>query len=78
MCGIDVMESWTDLRRVGYDILPNDGYLSVNPSKMPGTDADKIPVRLLLPQNEYTTNSENALKQGTIKQFETKIFWDAN
>ncbi|HTJ50727.1 MAG TPA: SusD/RagB family nutrient-binding outer membrane lipoprotein [Cyclobacteriaceae bacterium] len=78
MCGIDVMESWTDLRRVGYDILPNDGYLSVNPSKMPGTDSDKIPVRLLLPQNEYTTNSENALKQGTIKQFETKIFWDAN
>jgi hypothetical protein len=78
LCGIDVMESWTDMRRVGYDILPTEDYISVNPSKMNGTDTDKIPLRLLLPQNEYTTNSENALKQGTIKQFETKIFWDAN
>ncbi|HEY8936449.1 MAG TPA: SusD/RagB family nutrient-binding outer membrane lipoprotein [Cyclobacteriaceae bacterium] len=73
MCGIDVLESWTDLRRIGYDILP-DGYISVNPSIL----KDEVPSRLLLPQNEYTTNSENALKQGTINQFTSKIFWDVN
>jgi len=73
MCGIDVMEAWTDLRRIGYDILP-EGFLTNNVSRL----QDEVPNRLLLPQNEYTTNSENALKEGTIDQFTTKIFWDVN
>lgn len=73
LAGIGPIEAWTDLRRVGFDIIP-EGYVTVNPGKVSPT----IPIRLLYPQNEYTTNATNANAQGTINQFTSKIFWDVN
>jgi hypothetical protein len=74
MAGTDPLESWTDLRRLGFDVLPDDGYITVNPGKVSNT----IPIRLPYAQNEYTTNGTNANAQGTIDPFTSKIFWDVN
>jgi hypothetical protein len=68
MCCIDPLEAWADERRLHF--LP-EGYISVNPSRI----SDVLPVRLLYPQSEYTTNSENVKAQGEINQFTSKIFW---
>ena len=68
MCCIDPREAWADERRLHF--LP-DGFISVNPNRISNT----LPLRLLYPQSEYTTNGENVLKEGTINQFTTKIFW---
>ncbi|HEY9044564.1 MAG TPA: SusD/RagB family nutrient-binding outer membrane lipoprotein [Ohtaekwangia sp.] len=73
MAGIAPLEAWSDLRRLGFDIIP-EGYITVNPS----TVSQTIPIRLLYPQNEYTTNAANANAQGDINQFTSKIFWDVN
>jgi len=73
MAGIAPLEAWSDLRRLGFDIIPS-GYITVNP----GAVSTTIPVRLLYPQNEYTTNATNANAQGTINQFTSRIFWDVN
>jgi hypothetical protein len=67
--GVDPLESYSDQRRL--DFLPA-GYISVNPSRV----SNKLPLRLLYPQSEYTTNSENVLKEGTIDPFSTKLFWE--
>jgi hypothetical protein len=69
LAGIDPLEAWSDLRRL--DMIPNKGYISVNPGKLRNT----VPVRLLYPQSEYTTNATNANAQGTINQFDSKLFW---
>jgi hypothetical protein len=66
---IDPREAWADERRLHF--MPDDGFISVNPSRL----SDELPLRLLYPQSEYTTNSENVLAEGTINQFTTKIFW---
>jgi hypothetical protein len=68
--GIDPLESYSDIRRL--DFLTDKSYISLNPSRI----SDKLPVRLLYPQSEYTTNGENVLKQGTIDPFNSKLFWD--
>ena len=68
MCCIDPREAWADQRRLNF--LP-DGFISVNPNRI----SNKLPLRLLYPQSEYTTNSESVLKEGTINQFTSKIFW---
>jgi len=83
MCGIASLEAWSDLRRIGFDIIPatvpatpsGTPYYSVNPGVV-GSGA--IPVRLLYAQSEYTTNADNVNAQGTINQFTSKIFWDVN
>lgn len=69
LAGIDPLEAWSDLRRINY--FPNNGYLSVNPSRISNT----LPVRLLYPQSEYTTNSTNVGAEGTINLFSSKLFW---
>jgi hypothetical protein len=69
LAGIDPVEAWSDLRRL--NMIPNNGYISVNPAKVSNT----LPVRLLYPQSEYTTNSENVNAEGTINAFTSKIFW---
>jgi hypothetical protein len=69
VCAIDPVESWSDLRRL--NMIPDKGYISVNPSRL----ANNLPVRLLYPQSEYTTNGSNVRAQGTINQFTSKIFW---
>jgi hypothetical protein len=68
MSCIDPLEAWADQRRLHF--LPA-GFISVNPSRISNT----LPVRLLYPQSEYTTNSENVNAQGTINQFTSKLFW---
>lgn len=69
LAGIDPLESWADLRRL--NMIPDNGYISVNPSRR----ANSLPVRLLYPQSEYTTNAESVNAQGTINPYTSKIFW---
>jgi hypothetical protein len=74
MNSIDPIEAYSDLRRL--DMIPDKGYLSVNPSRHAG---NKLPNRLLYPQEEYTLNFANVSAQGDINKdniFTTaKIFW---
>ncbi len=67
-CCIDPLESWADQRRLHF--LP-PGFISASTSKISNT----LPVRLLYPQSEYTTNASSVSKEGTINQFTSKIFW---
>lgn len=67
--GIDPQESFADQNRLHF--LPDNDYISLNPSRISNT----IPVRLLYPQSEYTTNGDNVQKEGTINQFTSKLFW---
>ncbi len=82
--GIDPLESWSDERRLhmlellsdedtplGFSIDEGASYISANPSKISPT----IPIRLLYPQTEYTTNNANVSAQGNVDQFGSKIFW---
>jgi hypothetical protein len=41
----------------------------------PGKISSVLPVRLLYPQSEYTTNAANVQAQGTIDPFTSKLFW---
>ncbi|HEX6428110.1 MAG TPA: SusD/RagB family nutrient-binding outer membrane lipoprotein [Niastella sp.] len=69
LCAIDPVESWSDLRRL--NMIPGKGYISDNPGKL----SSSLPVRLLYPQSEYTTNGANVRAHAPKDQFETKIFW---
>jgi len=73
MCGIAPLEAWSDLRRIGFDIIPT-GYFTKNP----GATTTTIPIRLLYAQSEYTSNATNVGAEGKIDQFTSKIFWDVN
>lgn len=68
-CGIDPLESWCDQRRLHF--LTDNSYISVNPSRISNT----LPVRLLYPQTEYTTNAQSVQAEGNINLFSSKIFW---
>ncbi|MDP4246470.1 MAG: SusD/RagB family nutrient-binding outer membrane lipoprotein [Bacteroidota bacterium] len=72
LVGIDPLEAYSDIRRL--NILTDNSYISAAPGKL----SNSIPVRLLYPQSEYTSNSTNVLKEGTISPFTSKIFWDTN
>ena len=61
-------EAWCDYRRTG---LPANIPLSVSPS----VDVLAIPLRILYPISEYTTNTANVNAQGTIDHHTSKIFW---
>ena len=66
--GVNAMEAWTEYRRTGYPkILPA--------SLSPSVTRNQIPYRGLYPQVEYDVNSANVLDQGSISQFDSKIFW---
>jgi len=67
--GVDAVESYADIRRLNF--LSDDSYISLNPARV----SDALPVRLLYPQSEYTSNSENVLKEGSINAFTSKLFW---
>ncbi len=68
-CGVDPLESYSDERRLHF--LPA-GYISTNPAKV----ANSLPLRLLYPQSEYTTNGVNAQAQGNIDAYSSKLFWE--
>jgi Starch-binding associating with outer membrane len=67
--GVTPFEIWADYRRLG---LPADIPLSISPYKAGNT----VPVRLLYPVSEYTTNTANVNAQGNIDYNTTKIFWN--
>lgn len=67
-CGIDPLESYSDERRLHF--LPA-GYISENPAA-----ASSLPLRLLYPQSEYTTNSVSVQEEGDIDPYSTKLFWE--
>ncbi len=74
---INPLEVWTDWRRT--DIIyggGNSGY-ATGPklSVSPGVGSNKIPTRLMYPQNEYNYNAAAVSAQGAITA-QTKIFWD--
>jgi len=69
VCGVDPLESYCDERRLHF--LP-DGYISVNPARV----ANTLPLRLLYPQSEYTTNGASVQKEGDIDPYTSKIFWE--
>ena len=68
MNAITPFEAWSDYRRLG---LPADLPLSVSPYK----DAPNVPLRILYPTTEYTTNAANVGAEGTIDGHTSKIFW---
>ena len=65
--GIDILAIYNDFRRTGYPDAP----LSTDPNSK-----GKVPIRLLYPQREITTNGANVSAQGNIDPFSTPIFWD--
>ena len=68
-CGVDPLESWTDLRR-GTLVLPS-GYLSWN-----ATRAASLPNVLPYPQSEWTSNGGSIPTQrNTTTIFTEKLFW---
>ena len=70
MTMIDPIEAWSDIRRL--NMLTDDSYISAFTGKLSNT----LPLRLLYPQSEYTTNASNVLAEGTIDQFTSKLFWE--
>ncbi|GAB4030030.1 SusD/RagB family nutrient-binding outer membrane lipoprotein [Spirosoma jeollabukense] len=66
--GTAPFEAWSDYRRLG---LP----ASVPISQDPSTTVRQIPARLLYPTSEYSNNATNVGAEGTISQFNSKIFW---
>jgi hypothetical protein len=68
LCNVSGLEAWNEFRRTGYPDVPLSTRAGSNPH----------PVRLLYPQTEYSTNTDNVNEQGDINQFTSKIFWDVN
>lgn len=68
LCGIDAIESWSDLRR-GVLVLPA-GYLSNNAVRAAG-----LPYVLPYPQTEITTNNDNLPARSKDQIFTEKLFW---
>jgi hypothetical protein len=66
--GTAPFEAWSDYRRLG---LPATIPISQDPS----TTVQQIPVRLLYPTTEYSNNAANVGAEGTISQFNSKVFW---
>ena len=65
----DVMEAWTDFRRLG---LPKGIPTSVDPTRI----NPKAPFRLYYPQTEYNLNSANVNAVGLTGNYQfTKLFW---
>jgi hypothetical protein len=69
LCGLNPLETWCDYRRTAATI-------TIPLTSSPSRTSTVIPVRLLYPSNEYSTNVANVSAQGTINQFTSRIFWD--
>jgi hypothetical protein len=67
---IDPLEAYADIRRIPAAVPT--GYISI----APGNSHTTLPLRLPYAQSEYTTNSTNALAEGTINIYSSKIFWE--
>jgi len=77
---VSSIEAWSEYRRTGFPKTeaptPTNGAVSFTSLDATSTNprADKLPVRLLYPQTEVTTNAPNI--PAGISQFTSKIFWD--
>ena len=72
-------EVWTDYRRTDIKYGVASGYPAGPPlSIIPSRTSNKIPVRFLYPQTEYNFNAANVAGEGTVNQFNSRIFWDLN
>ncbi|WP_375438170.1 SusD/RagB family nutrient-binding outer membrane lipoprotein, partial [uncultured Hymenobacter sp.] len=67
MNSVTAIEAWNEYRRTAFPKFPAS-LQSSSPR------ADKLPVRLLYPQTEISTNAGNI--PADINQFTSKIFWD--
>jgi len=68
--GIDPLESYFDVNRLHF--LTDKSYIST----APGLVSHTLPLRLLYPQSEYTTNGVNTPKQVAGDAFTKKLFWE--
>ncbi|WP_342332103.1 SusD/RagB family nutrient-binding outer membrane lipoprotein [Pedobacter sp. FW305-3-2-15-E-R2A2] len=66
------IEGWNEYRRTGF---PKNLPASLESNS---TRPDKLPVRLLYPTSELSSNPDNIRAQGIIDQFTSRIFWDVN
>jgi hypothetical protein len=66
---IDPLESFLDINRLHF--LTDDSYISTLSAKI----SNFLPLRLLYPQSEYTTNAANAPKEVIGDIFTKKLFW---
>ena len=71
LIGINNFEAYVDYRRLG---VPTDLPLSL----YSGRGSNKIPLRILYPQDEYNYNSVNVGAEGVINAQTSRIFWDIN
>lgn len=71
LIGINNFEAYVDYRRLG---IPADLPLSL----YSGRGSNKIPLRILYPQDEYNYNSVNVGAEGVINAQTSRIFWDIN
>ena len=67
---IDPLESFLDINRLHF--LTDNSYISTYSAKISST----LPLRLLYPQSEYTTNSANVPKEVIGDIFTKKLFWE--
>ncbi|MGN6531645.1 MAG: SusD/RagB family nutrient-binding outer membrane lipoprotein, partial [Ginsengibacter sp.] len=67
---IDPLESFLDQNRLHF--LTDNSYISTFPGKI----SNKLPLRLLYPQSEYTTNSKNVPSEVASDVFTKKLFWE--
>ena len=65
MASLTGFEAWSEFRRTGFPRIPL-ATKAIQP---------KYPQRLFYPTSEVSTNPENVLAQGTLNQFDNKIFW---
>lgn len=72
-------ENYNEFRRTGYPAIVNgslDPLLTFASRQSVSTHPDKLPTRVLYPQEEYNLNPANA--PGGINKFSSLIFWDLN
>ncbi|RZK55753.1 MAG: SusD/RagB family nutrient-binding outer membrane lipoprotein [Pedobacter sp.] len=72
-------ENFNEFRRTGYPFIVNgssDPILTFASKQSVSTHVDKLPTRVLYPQEEYNLNPANAPKG--INKFSSLIFWDLN
>jgi hypothetical protein len=67
---IDPLESFLDINRLHF--LTDNSYISTYSAKISST----LPLRLLYPQSEYTTNSKNVPAEVIGDIFTKKLFWE--
>lgn len=72
-------EAWNEFRRTGYPTIVNGSTVATESFasiRSTSTRADRLPTRVLYPQDEIQKNKVNV--PSGIDQFSSRIFWDIN